>query len=118
MAIRNFIINLYLQNPTVYLSATDCRKKVAGDVCAVLRVHEFLDVYDVINCSDQLVNNRIMKCSGVSDLNAYHNDISMSLRLVNSDVVAATDAVVGRSTGVAKVKVGGGHCVIISVCLF
>ena len=47
--IRNFIVNLYAHNPSIYLSATDCRRKLSGDVCAVLRVHAFLDAFGVIN---------------------------------------------------------------------
>jgi len=49
LQIRNFIINLNDQQPTVYLSGTDCRKKLSGDVCSVLAVHEFLDAFGVIN---------------------------------------------------------------------
>ena len=47
--IRNFIVSLYAHNPSVYLSATDCRRKLSGDVCAVLRIHSFLDAFGVIN---------------------------------------------------------------------
>ena len=47
--IRNFIVNLSLQNPYTYLSATDCRKKVAGDVCVILRIQSFLDNFGAIN---------------------------------------------------------------------
>lgn len=39
-------------NPTIstnYLSATDCRKLISGDACSVLRIHEFLDVFGIIN---------------------------------------------------------------------
>ena len=32
-----------------YLSATDCRKLICGDVCSILRIHEFLDVFGIIN---------------------------------------------------------------------
>ena len=49
MQIRNFIVNLYSQNPFVYLSATECRKKIAGDVCTILRIHVFLDSFSLIN---------------------------------------------------------------------
>ena len=52
--IRNFIVNLYAQNaqnPSMYLSATDCRKKVAGDVGVILKIHDFLDAFGAINYS-------------------------------------------------------------------
>ena len=47
--IRNFIVNLYSLNPFVYLSATECRKKIAGDVCIILKIHSFLDNFSLIN---------------------------------------------------------------------
>ena len=47
--IRNFIVTLYAHNPSVYLSATDCRRKLCGDVCVVLRIHAFLDAFGAIN---------------------------------------------------------------------
>lgn len=49
MRMRDFIISLYEQNLSVYLSATDCRRKLVGDVCAVLKIHSFLDAFGVIN---------------------------------------------------------------------
>jgi hypothetical protein len=54
--IRNFIANLYAQgaqNPAMHLSATDCRKKIAGDVGAILKIHDFLDAFGVINYNVQ-----------------------------------------------------------------
>ena len=75
MNIRNFIIGLSKRlssatgntkpdgltetpgnanNPAIntnYLSATDCRKLISGDVCSILRIHEFLDVFGIINGS-------------------------------------------------------------------
>ena len=51
MRIRNMIHGLYQQNTSAYVSATDARKLVAGDVCTVLRIHEFLDAFSVINYS-------------------------------------------------------------------
>jgi hypothetical protein len=47
--LRNQIISIYRLNPTVYLSATDCRQKLTGDVGTVLLIHEFLDFFGVIN---------------------------------------------------------------------
>ena len=49
LRIRNLIHNLYQQSPNVYLSATEVRKKVSGDVCTMIRIHEFLDAFGVIN---------------------------------------------------------------------
>ena len=36
-------------NPTVYLSATTCRRHLSGDVNAIIRVHAFLEKWGLIN---------------------------------------------------------------------
>ena len=46
---RNFMIKLYRENPVAYLSATTCRRHLAGDVCAIIRVHAFLEHWGLIN---------------------------------------------------------------------
>eukprot|EP00742_Colponemidia_sp_Colp-10_P006334 GILJ01006788.1.p1 GENE.GILJ01006788.1~~GILJ01006788.1.p1 ORF type:complete len:1205 (-),score=267.37 GILJ01006788.1:229-3843(-) len=46
---RDFCINLYRQNPRTYLSATACRRNLAGDACAIMRVHAFLEHWGLIN---------------------------------------------------------------------
>ena len=46
---RNFIINLYRQNPSIYLTATACRRHLSGDVCAIMRLHKFLEQWGLIN---------------------------------------------------------------------
>lgn len=46
---RNFIVKLYRENPAAYLSGTECRKKVAGDICSILRLHGFLEHWGLIN---------------------------------------------------------------------
>eukprot|EP00357_Protocruzia_adherens_P016075 CAMPEP_0115047424 /NCGR_PEP_ID=MMETSP0216-20121206/49292_1 /TAXON_ID=223996 /ORGANISM="Protocruzia adherens, Strain Boccale" /LENGTH=732 /DNA_ID=CAMNT_0002430605 /DNA_START=30 /DNA_END=2228 /DNA_ORIENTATION=- len=46
---RNFMISLYRENPKQYLSATTCRRTLAGDVCAILRVHSLLEHWGLIN---------------------------------------------------------------------
>jgi SWI/SNF related-matrix-associated actin-dependent regulator of chromatin subfamily C len=51
---RNFMINTYQQNPDLYLSQTACRRNLAGDVCAVMRVHQFLEHWGLINFAVQL----------------------------------------------------------------
>jgi hypothetical protein len=49
LQLRNAMVQLYLQRPQQYLSATDCRRKMAGDVARVTRIHEFLDAFGAIN---------------------------------------------------------------------
>jgi len=46
---RNFIINLFRQNPRHYLCSTTCRRNLAGDACAIMRVHGFLEHWGLIN---------------------------------------------------------------------
>lgn len=46
---RDFMVNTYRLNPLEYLSFTACRRNLKGDVCALLRIHKFLDQWGVIN---------------------------------------------------------------------
>ncbi|CAG8600829.1 6289_t:CDS:2 [Paraglomus brasilianum] len=46
---RDFIINTYRLNPSEYLTVTACRRNLAGDVCAIIRVHAFLEQWGLIN---------------------------------------------------------------------
>nr|CDS30522.2 SWI:SNF complex subunit SMARCC2 [Hymenolepis microstoma] len=49
LAYRNFMIDTYRLNPQEYLTFTACRRNLTGDVCAVLRVHAFLEQWGLIN---------------------------------------------------------------------
>lgn len=54
---RDFMINTYRLRPAEYLTLTACRRNLAGDVCAIMRVHAFLEQwglinYQVCNCSN------------------------------------------------------------------
>ncbi|KAG9302842.1 hypothetical protein G9A89_009619 [Geosiphon pyriformis] len=46
---RDFILNTYRLNPSEYLTVTACRRNLAGDVCAIIRVHAFLEQWGLIN---------------------------------------------------------------------
>jgi len=46
---RDFMIELSRQTPSVYLTATAVRRHLSGDVCALLRVHAFLEKWGLIN---------------------------------------------------------------------
>ncbi|CAH0488466.1 unnamed protein product [Peronospora farinosa] len=46
---RNYMVHAYRQQPSLYLTATACRRNLAGDACAILRVHEFLTHWGLIN---------------------------------------------------------------------
>jgi len=58
---RNYIIDLYRQNPKVQLSSTRCRKNLGGDACAIMRIHSFLEHWGLINFSVNPKNNQITK---------------------------------------------------------
>ncbi|ANB15831.1 Swi3p [Sugiyamaella lignohabitans] len=46
---RDFIVNTYRLNPEEYLTVTACRRNLVGDVCAIMRVHQFLEKWGLIN---------------------------------------------------------------------
>ncbi|KAF7325905.1 SWI/SNF complex protein [Mycena kentingensis (nom. inval.)] len=46
---RDFMINTYRLRPMEYLTVTACRRNLAGDVCAIMRVHAFLEQWGLIN---------------------------------------------------------------------
>merc|ERR1719211_543129 len=49
LSYRNFMLDTYRLNPTEYLTSTACRRNLAGDVCAIMRVHAFLEQWGLIN---------------------------------------------------------------------
>ncbi|XP_018496360.1 SWI/SNF complex subunit SMARCC2 [Galendromus occidentalis] len=49
MACRNFMVDTYRLNPTEYLTVTACRRNCAGDVCAIMRIHAFMEQWGLIN---------------------------------------------------------------------
>ncbi|PFH55197.1 hypothetical protein XA68_10396 [Ophiocordyceps unilateralis] len=46
---RDFMINTYRLHPAEYLTVTACRRNLAGDVCAIMRVHAFVEQWGLIN---------------------------------------------------------------------
>ena len=59
---RDFMINTYRLNPSEYLTVTACRRNLAGDVCAIMRVHAFLEQWGLINyqvCSNWIHKHHI-----------------------------------------------------------
>ncbi|KAJ7717227.1 SWI/SNF complex protein [Mycena metata] len=46
---RDFMVNTYRLRPMEYLTVTACRRNLAGDVCAIMRVHAFLEQWGLIN---------------------------------------------------------------------
>lgn len=46
---RDFMVHTYRLNPSEYLTVTATRRNLAGDVCAIMRVHAFLEQWGLIN---------------------------------------------------------------------
>ena len=46
---RDFMVNTYRLRPGEYLTVTACRRNLAGDVCAIMRVHALLEQWGLIN---------------------------------------------------------------------
>ena len=55
---RDFMVNTYRLNPAEYLTVTACRRNLAGDVCAIMRVHGFLETWGLINYQVNRDNTR------------------------------------------------------------
>lgn len=51
ITLRNSIVSNYNSNVSQYLTATECRRRISGDVSKIIRIHEFLDTFGVINYS-------------------------------------------------------------------
>lgn len=46
---RDFMINVYRINPLEYLTITAVRRNLAGDVTSIIRIHQFLEKWGLIN---------------------------------------------------------------------
>ena len=67
---RDFMINTYRLRPTEYLTVTACRRNLAGDVCAIMRVHAFLEQWGLIN-----YQVRLIRLSGATVPDFVHRSI-------------------------------------------
>ena len=47
--IRDFIVNTFRLNPKEYLTITAIRRNLAGDVTNIIRIHQFLEKWGLIN---------------------------------------------------------------------
>ncbi|ELU37045.1 Smarcc1 protein [Rhizoctonia solani AG-1 IA] len=56
---RDFMVNAYRMRPAEYLTVTACRRNLAGDVCAIMRVHAFLEQWGLINYQVSLAFNPV-----------------------------------------------------------
>ena len=56
---RDFMVNTYRLNPSEYLTFTACRRNLCGDVCAIMRVHAFLEQWGLINYQVSMLSERV-----------------------------------------------------------
>jgi SWI/SNF related-matrix-associated actin-dependent regulator of chromatin subfamily C len=54
---RDFMVNTYRLNPAEYLTFTACRRNLCGDVCAIMRVHAFLEQWGLVNYQVTFLRN-------------------------------------------------------------
>lgn len=77
MDYRNFIIKLYRESPKAYLSATVCRRNLPGDVCSIIRLHAFLELWGLINFNvDPLLRPAKVQLGQSGNLNPTLIDIA------------------------------------------
>ena len=74
---RNFIINLYRENSTKYLTSSTCRKHLPGDTCSILRIHAFLEHWGIINFKQKIKPNFIPKAINIKSPIYIDSDLFM-----------------------------------------
>lgn len=47
--IRNYMVQMWRENPHEHVSRTTARRRLAGDACCILRIHGFLEHWGLIN---------------------------------------------------------------------
>ena len=72
---RDFMVNTYRLNPTEYLAVTACRRNLAGDVCAIMRVHAFLEQWG-------LINSEVRKAREKGNVSKQSEEIIMTIIII------------------------------------
>lgn len=57
---RNSMISMWRENPKKHLSAGMCRRNLLGDVCAIMRVHAFLENWGLINFASREIKGPLV----------------------------------------------------------
>jgi len=88
---RDFMINTYRLNPVEYLTVTACRRNLAGDVCAIMRVHAFLEQWGLINyqvlSAVMHIRATILTSSRSMQINGLHKLVHHSLVISRSSAI-------------------------------
>lgn len=93
---RDFMIHTYQQNPSHYLNYTSCRRSLAGDACAVLRVFDFLESVGLINYAINADVHGVFP-SGPS-IPPPSDPVRHALRLDNPVMVSTTTSTTSTTT--------------------
>lgn len=78
---RDFMINSYRLRPTEYLTVTACRRNLAGDVCAIMRVHAFLEQWGLINYQVFIFLSGCMHDAIIHNIRSTQNNVQRLLLL-------------------------------------
>jgi hypothetical protein len=97
LRIRDLMVKLYNDSPSTYLSATDCRKQIAGNASSIVRIHSFLDAFRVINHSvkaDARPRTSTYYCENqFSDISVTANNTNLSVEFTEAMDSALREAV-------------------------
>ena len=95
LKIRNGVLALCAQSPLQYITGTECRRKLPGDVSKILQVHEFLNAFALINSRgrrdarpDAPVS---VLASSIACLNQAQQRTRRGIQAVENDVWSAGD---------------------------
>lgn len=79
---RDFMVNTYRLNPAEYLTVTACRRNLAGDVCAIMRVHAFLEQWGLINYQvRRRIGREVKLCTDLDRRSIPTHDLRTSAHL-------------------------------------
>ncbi len=92
LLIRNYIMDLSNSNPVVYLSFLDCRRKISGDASVILKIHEFLDAFQLINYQVKLEHRPLL--SSYRPPSTY--DMKLILNAQLAGVNPSGDAIISK----------------------
>ena len=90
---RNRIIELYRENPKVYLTATVCRRHISADACALVRVHSFLEHWGLINFSFDPNNHDFTHARNFYQSNMCSAEAKLDMLLKAKHLIQNSDSV-------------------------
>lgn len=80
---RNFVIATYREQPTLFLSVTECRRHLSLDASTVMRIHQFLEYWGLVNYVPQphcVMNGNVVQEGGLKRSRAASSGVGLSTR--------------------------------------